>query len=858
MGTGTGKYTRNRDLGLCPSLHYHLPSDISARSALGIFKNGSNKNIDIKEKYGLNIKEVTDIEGETIYHTLQLGAYPKINQDEALSNVLEDLYNNGNIKEGLTTTGRWYTENGQKENYKDFAGKHSPEFEYNGELYVRQISNPNDSDIRYSDGTFAGKVGTVRWEKVEPISFVIKNWDEMPKEINPNGSGKAKYFDLRAEEAIVSNFPFYPDENDNNSTMWQNSMPRGFLNGIDVRNITENGKSEFGAARGGNFKGECNFLNEAFNLARQPIYEYTIPESQTEIPDDAFNGCIALKKVIMHPGITSIGKRSFEGINFQYAYQLKMGELVFAQELPKKQEDYESAIELEKLAKPFVGFDYNILVKKDKLKQITHLSEQLNKNKFKIPYIYAEELANNGKMDSLCKNADFRFFRSEVSNINEQLLEFPTEERLDFFKFAQALGCFSSEKMLDKNGKETNVILAQKASSLLANLLKTDFLRLGNYHGLFDSLPIGTKPDQAFVKFIAEEKTVKEKDESGRTIKKGNKFENLDMLMSLEQSHPGMLIKVMTNFEEAKSFRDTLDETGKPIKVPWEEALKKFYLSNKYVGITKENSDIAELFGSKGLSQGVFDKANKIRQRAIQNKIPEHILGKSVKEETILESIERIKRQTQEELSDSKQMIEELYDKQFTYEWLSKNDPHNSIMGLFCSCCGTITSSFYGKDIAKASVEAPDVQNLVVRNSKGEIVSKGTMYVNQEKGYGVINDFELNQRYRHHESDAGRYHVEIDDLEEQERDLIFKAFQRGLKAFAEEYDQQHGKNPLKQINVGMGYNRLKRQVEQFKKATSNLSVPAEYKFQDAMTNDQYILYERKERENKIENGGNER
>jgi len=33
------------------------------------------------------------------------------------------------------------------------------------------------------------------------------------------GNGRAKYFDLRAEEAITSNIPFYPDANDKNSTM---------------------------------------------------------------------------------------------------------------------------------------------------------------------------------------------------------------------------------------------------------------------------------------------------------------------------------------------------------------------------------------------------------------------------------------------------------------------------------------------------------------------------------------------------------------------------------------------------------------------------------------------------------------
>ena len=86
--------------------------------------------------------------------------------------------------------------------------------------------------------------------------------------------------------------------------------------------------------------------------------------------------------------------------------------------------------------------------------------------------------------------------------------------------------------------------------------------------------------------------------------------------------------------------------------------------------------------------------------------------------------------------------------------------------------------------------------------------------------------------------------------------MIFKAFQRGLKAFIDEYDRQNPKKPLNQINVGMGYNRLKKQVERFKKATSNLAVPFKYNFQDAILNEQYILYQREEKQ--IENGGHDR
>lgn len=350
------------------------------------------------------------------------------------------------------------------------------------------------------------------------------------------------------------------------------------------------------------------------------------------------------------------------------------------------------------------------------------------------------------------------------------------------------------------------------------------------------------------MKFLSEEKIKKIKDDKGNTIKKEKKFEKLELILKLERDYPGIFVKLMTNFEVAKSHRESLDENGKPIEVSWEEALKRFYLNNKYEKITNENEDIAELFQSKGLSQEIFDKASELRKEAKNREVSEHILKKPIKEDTILESIEKIKSQTEEKLTEGLQVIEELYDKGFTYEWLSKKDPHNSIMGLFVNCCGTITSKHYGKDIAKASILAPDVQNLVIRNEMGKIISKGTMYINKEKGYAVINDFELNKKYRNHEDEifSGRYKVEETSSEEQEREKIFEAFQRGLSAFIEEYDKQNPEKPIIQVNIGMGYNRLKKQVERLKKATSNLTVPSEYDFQDASKNAQYIIYKRSE------------
>ncbi len=451
--------THVRNVGVCPSLHYCLPSDS-------------------KELQQLNVRDVKDANGRIIYHTLQIGEYPQTKVNEDLSDTLESLYHRGNLQHGISCTGRWYSTNGQKNNHTAYAGKHCPEFEYQGERYVRVVSYPHSQDDVYSDNTPTDKPGTIRWVKVEPISFLIKNWDELPQNINPQGNGNATYFDLRAEDAIIGNMPFYPEESDDNSSMWQNSTIRGFLNGIDVRNINSNGNVEYGATNGGNFTNECNFLNEAFNSSREPITEYTIPDSETEIVKDAFNGCVTLKKVIIPPHVTTINKKAFEGLQFKYAYTTKDGKLVFSQDLPKNKNEYQNAIELDVITRAFEGFDYSILVKNDKFVKMMEFSKALDKMKFSIPYIYGLTLIKHEKEKSFCQDNVFRFFKNEMPKINEMLLNFPEEEQLDFYKFASALGCFSTEKLLDKNGKDTQVYLAQKASSLLARLVKTDYMRL--------------------------------------------------------------------------------------------------------------------------------------------------------------------------------------------------------------------------------------------------------------------------------------------------------------------------------------------------------------------------------------------
>lgn len=375
-------------------------------------------------------------------------------------------------------------------------------------------------------------------------------------------------------------------------------------------------------------------------------------------------------------------------------------------------------------------------------------------------------------------------------------------------------------------------------------------------------MPLDVQPNQEFLEFISIQGDKKN-------------LQNLDLILELESSYPSIFTKVMSNFNRAKHFIETrtmyyvkqkivFDDIIIPKNNFLKEVLIDFYNSKGYKGETNENADIAGLFDGAFRSQWTFDKAIESRQETERRNVPEHILGQHLIEETqttYLERIERIKKKTEEELAIGEEIIKNLGYGKFTYELLSKRDIRNPIMGWICDF-GIDDYGEYGIRIDKSSVIAPDVQNLVVRNSEGDIIASGTMYVNKENGYAVINAFDLHRRYRKHEYSPGLYRKAARG-EVQERNEIFNAFKRGLNAFIEEYDRQNPENPLTQINIGLGHNRLRGQLKKYKLAYPNydsnfLTVPWQYHFLDAgVFNKQRIFYKREKKNtntNKREGG----
>ena len=60
-------------------------------------------------------------------------------------------------------------------------------------------------------------------------------------------------------------------------------------------------------------------------------------------------------------------------------------------------------------------------------------------------------------------------------------------------------------------------------------------------------MPVGVNPNQEFLEFLL----------GNGDIRKSNNF---GVIFSLELQYPGIFAKIMSDFNKAKSFRETLDE----------------------------------------------------------------------------------------------------------------------------------------------------------------------------------------------------------------------------------------------------------------------------------------------------------
>lgn len=570
------------------------------------------------------------------------------------------------------------------------------------------------------------------------------------------------------------------------------------------------------------------------------LKEITIPNSVNIIGNRAFANCYNLEKVSIPSNVELFSKDCFAGCKFKYFYIDKItGNYVLSKFLPADIEKCDDITDISRLEKYIPNISYVDLLKFPYRNDILKLTSKLESAKLTFDSCFVNhffELYNHSNL--LVNDFNFKFLSKELlAGDKNALYNLQYKDLI----FAKLLGCFSNTKIVDGKGMPTSTSLAQKASSFFSYIYKNKSKT--NYNELLSALSYNhflTEPNQKLLNFLSSDDGEKN-------------FTNLKTLLYCVGDNTALLSKILLDFDLLFKCRFVV-VNKKMKKLSWENAIKRFDAIKKYPDVKEEDYDIAELLAPY-FNQEAIKHLSKLRKDAIINNISKQILSVPLKEETIVESIEKIKNDTSKILTDTKTLIDQLYEKKFTYEFLDKHDIKNAILGIepYCDACSFLLSGCYGADIAELTFKYNNTQNIVIRDVKGDIIAKGTLVVFKDKGEAIINSFEINYKYkRHMQKIQGFYDVKPSHPDEIEREYIFKAFKRAVNAFAKQYDLENPTRPLKEVIVGDGYNKLKRQTHALKQRREHFVVPPKYYFNDA-GDAQFILYEREEIKKQVGN-----
>ena len=153
----------------------------------------------------------------TLYlHYIEFGSYPQTYVGNDMNETLETWYESNSPANLKTYTTR------VDGNY----GSYTSHMYTDGEIYARGYSY-RDYDYTYSTGGRVPANGTVVWFKVEPIRWLVLNYDEYIE-------GTDTELELLSELVLTGHIYFNPSESDGNS--WETSYIREWANGTFYNN----------------------------------------------------------------------------------------------------------------------------------------------------------------------------------------------------------------------------------------------------------------------------------------------------------------------------------------------------------------------------------------------------------------------------------------------------------------------------------------------------------------------------------------------------------------------------------------------------------------------------------------------
>lgn len=496
------------------------------------------------------------------------------------------------------------------------------------------------------------------------------------------------------------------------------------------------------------------------------LEEIVIPSTIRYVDDEAFDCCYNLKKIILQ-NIFALNEKVIRKMwNYQCFYNSNTKEVLVLKEGEEPDQGFEKIDRYitctdREYGNMYVSMILSLIFEKEQYKNIESLQNDLAK------VIGLKELNNENHIDFL---RDFKFDTEYVRLRKRILSKLPSHTMkyeintmfYDLFELAYSLGAFCEDQ-----------VKRQRACEFIYNMFDKEKFSCRTFHSVFGSIRL-TPFNQEWANFFM------------------NKS-NYEKLIQIDVENNDFISKIHNHFNDIREFGRSNRGSQRYRKVTI-EMCEEYFMKNNFEGVNEINEDISREIVKYIHSQECFDEATSIRKKYLELKDSDQISDHILKEE--LKSILN-------DISETMSNLNEVANDLFSYEFLSKYDPKNFVLGKYCSCCAHLEGA--GNGIMKASILHPDCQNLVIKDETGRIIAKSTLYVNRKQGYGVFNNVEINNKY-----------INNDEV----LDKIYEKYISAVNDFANRYNQLYPDNPIKKINVGMKLNDLDRKLRMKAKRSS--------------------------------------
>ena len=524
----------------------------------------------------------------------------------------------------------------------------------------------------------------------------------------------------------------------------------------------------------------------------------TIPDSVTEIGRYTFSGCTGLTSITIPNGVTWIGGCAFYGCRGLTSITIPDSVTEIGRDVFRDCDRIIVVYKNFRLPAKFLDRDGSF----EKLKNITDEKEKrlaqqcFNNNLDYLSFSDRESVGND--------DLNWKPWQTLLKNIDLSAEEEGNTQ--DLFVFARALGLFDKDEKMEIKGpnSKNTVKVSEVAFNFLQKFIKDipissmhmymqgiqnhgiskEFLHfISNKSNYDDVISQMKKPGQEDFLTKVYEWFVERRD---LTLGEVERDDNTTAIPTSEENR----YKVRTY----QTTETGIDKTR--WKAPTVELLAKEFAENKFSGVlTDRDRAIAEHFSAvSDYSQKHFDKAKEIDKEREKSGVPDYIVGKKISQnvtQAYMEYLAYTGRVEEEIAKDASEIIanqKDVSNRIFTYEALAKSDIANFTIGYMTSCCARLYGA--GAGAMRGAIIDPDMQPLVVRDNRGEIVAYSILYINREKGYAVLNDIEVNSKY------AG---------DEESLKIIYEKMRRNAIENIEAYNES-AERPVDIINSGLSPN----------------------------------------------------